>query len=188
MKPQIILGIDPGPVRTAWVLIHGSGEAVRLLDCDWQENIDAKRNAFRALSLHADQGREAVFCEDIQSYGLAVGETVFMTARWVGRLWEYYESFNIPFTRITEPKVKLHLCGQMRAKDANVRRACLDRFEASGGGSTPEIGTKGDPGPLFMFKEVSAKRKQECGKSAMEHLWSALAVALFGKETLEGVK
>jgi len=178
---MVILGIDPGPTRTAWVLIHGVGDSVKLLDCDWCENHNAK---FQMQRVAPGSSSVKVFCEDIQSYGLAVGESVFMTARWVGRFWEMFEG-EAPFTRITEPKVKLHLCGVMRAKDTHVRRATLDRFEQSGGGSTPEIGTKGNPGPLFQFKEVSAARKQECGKSAMEHLWSALAVAIYGKETLE---
>jgi hypothetical protein len=53
----------------------------------------------------------------------------------------------------------------MRAKDANVRQAILDRF----GGKDKAIGKKGCYGPLRSIKS---------------HLWSALAIALFVQDTM----
>jgi len=40
--------------------------------------------------------------------------------------------------------VKMHLCGQARAKDANIRQALIDRF-----GGAAAIGRKAAPGPLY---------------------------------------
>ena len=67
--------------------------------------------------------------------------------------------------------VKLHLCKDSRAKDANIRQALLDRFPATGGGKTPQIGTKAQPGPLYGIKS---------------HLWAALGVAVTFADKQEG--
>jgi hypothetical protein len=180
-KITTVTGIDPGPERTAVVQVQ-KGRMYELCGAAWVENEILSNTKMPVTgTAHGVQ----IFCEDVQCYGMPVGETVFMTCRWIGRLWERAENYGIPFTRVTEPKVKLHLCGQMRAKDPHVRRATMDRFERTGGGSDPEIGTKSQPGPLYLFKEVSATCKKETGKSAMPHLWSALAVAVYGIETLE---
>jgi hypothetical protein len=48
----------------------------------------------------------------------------------------------------------------MRAKDANIRQALIDRFGA--------VGTKKMPGPLF---------------GVSSHYWAALAVAVYAAET-----
>ena len=66
----------------------------------------------------------------------------------------------------------MHLCGNNSAKDSNVRQALIDRFPRSGGGKTPQIGTKGDPGPLYGIK------KDE---------WAALGVAITTLETWDNL-
>jgi len=155
-----VLALDPGPEKTAWVLYHPE---MRFAEggCEvlGSENQDVNRQ-LRALIDHADR----VVCEGIQSYGMPVGRTTFDTAMWIGRYQEYAEMvIGIEFEILYNPEVRLHLCRSSRAKDAHVRRALLDRYPETGGGATPQIGTKKLPGPLFGFKE---------------HMWSALAVAV----------
>jgi hypothetical protein len=54
--------------------------------------------------------------------------------------------------------VKLALCGDSRAKDANIRQALIDRF-----GGSAAVGRKAAPGPLYgIHRDV----------------WSALAIAV----------
>ena len=53
----------------------------------------------------------------------------------------------------------MRLCNSMRAKDANVRQAILDRF----GGKAAAIGRKRQPGPLYGIAG---------------DLWAALAVGI----------
>ena len=89
--------------------------------------------------------------------GMPASNELFATVEWVGVFRAAWGSR--PFHHVARPDVKLHLCGQARAKDANVRAAILDRF----GGKDAAVGRKATPGPLY---EVSS------------HAWAALAVAL----------
>ncbi len=94
----------------------------------------------------------------IASYGMPVGAEVFDTCVAIGRfvqLWGDDKALTLVFRR----EVKLHLCGQARAKDGNVRQALLDRF----GGKATAVGRKVTPGPLYGFAGDT---------------WQALAVAV----------
>jgi hypothetical protein len=65
-----------------------------------------------------------------------------------------------PDCRHAVDPVKMHLCGNTRAKDGNIRQALLDRF---GPGKAIACGTKKQPGPLYgVSKDV----------------WQALALAV----------
>lgn len=61
--------------------------------------------------------------------------------------------------RIFRRDIKLHLCNSVRAKDANIRQALIDRY----GGKEKAIGKKKSPGPLYGIKS---------------HMWAALALAV----------
>lgn len=92
--------------------------------------------------------------EMIASYGMAVGREVFETCVWIGRFlqtWRKPEAVKLVYRK----DVKLHLCGNTRAKDPNVRQALLDKVGPQG--------TKKIPGPTYGVKS---------------HAWSALAVAV----------
>jgi hypothetical protein len=106
--------------------------------------------------------RATVYCEMIASYGMAVGASVFETCVWIGRFrqaaWRN-DNFEFVFRR----DIKLHLCNSARAKDANVRQALIDRLGPQG--------TKKSPGPTYGVKS---------------HEWAALAVAVYGWDTIFG--
>jgi hypothetical protein len=103
----------------------------------------------------------------IASYGMAVGREVFETCVWIGR---FTQAWHAPAAveLVYRQDVKLHLCGNPRARDANIRQALLDLFPRAGGGKTPQIGTKAKPGPLY---------------GVSSHAWPALAVAITALET-----
>lgn len=149
----MVLALDPGPDRTAYVLFDARDSHV--CECGHVDNADILSMIFWGKS------DVPVACETIQSYGMAVGESTFETAFWIGRYWQMAVSVERPFHRVKRSDVKLHLCHSSRAKDANVRQALLDMF--SGPGGRPAVGTKKSPGPLY-------------GVSG--HAWSALAVAV----------
>jgi hypothetical protein len=96
---------------------------------------------------------------------------VFETAEWSGRIREIcgqHYQFWISTYRVYRRDVKLHLCGNPRAKDSNIRQAIIDRYPATGGGKVPQIGTTKEQGPLFGFSKDR---------------WAALGVALTLAET-----
>jgi hypothetical protein len=143
-----VLAIDPGNERSAYMLYDG----VRPIRFGIVDN-----DVMLAQLGNADDPRLVLAVEMIASYGMPVGREVFETCLWIGR---YIQAWQGPHVLIYRKDVKLHLCGQARAKDANIRAALLDRF---GPGKDKAIGTKRAPGPLY-------------GVSA--DVWSALAIAV----------
>ena len=108
------------------------------------------------------RGASTLAVEMIASYGMPVGKEVFETCLWIGRFvqaWHAPELVKLVYRK----DVKMHICGTTKAKDGNVRQAIIDLYPASGGGATPQIGTKAQPGPLY---------------GVSSHAWSAIGVAL----------
>lgn len=157
-----VLAIDPGNRNSGWVVMSGrefiAGNAS-----------EANEDMFDVIKSHGVGDGCCVVCEWIQSYGMPVGKEVFETCWWVGRFAQYAHMHATPFTRVFRKDVKMHLCGQAKAKDANVRMAILDLYPASGGGKTPQIGTKSQPGPL---------------RGVTSHMWPAVGLALTFQESV----
>jgi hypothetical protein len=112
-------------------------------------NIDV----LRTLQLCGSRYRH-IAIEMVASYGMPVGREVFETCVWIGRFQQAYpspEAVKLIYRR----DVKLHLCGNSRAKDANIRQALIDKLGP--------VGTKAAPGPLYGVRS---------------HAWAAVAVAV----------
>jgi hypothetical protein len=156
-----ILAIDPGSTQSGWCFYDGncvleSGVATNAAMIDMLQMCTADR----------------LCIEMIASYGMAVGREVFETCVWIGRFqqaWHSPDAVELLYRR----DVKLHLCGTTKAKDPNVRQALLDLFPPTGGGKTPQIGTKKQPGPLY---------------GVSSHAWPALGVAITAAAKLRALK
>lgn len=147
------LAIDPGPVESGWCLMVGNHvmQSGVLPNAEVLDLLTGSESKFAALAI-----------EMIASYGMPVGREVFETCVWIGRFvqaWHDPEAVRLVYRK----DVKMHLCGTTKAKDGNVRQAIIDLYPASGGGSTPQIGTKAKPGPLY---------------GVSSHAWPAIGVAL----------
>lgn len=154
-----VLAIDPGNTHSGYVIYEPDQKRIHVAD-------KVENNYLRhRITSHYRGATDHLAIEMIASYGMAVGKSVFDTCVWIGR---YIEAYQFDHTRIYRNEVKMHLCGQSRAKDGNIRQALIDRFPATGGGSIPQIGTKKEPGPLY-------------GMSGDK--WAALAVAITYAET-----
>jgi hypothetical protein len=163
-----ILALDPGPEQTGWVLFDG--ESVR--DCGVMKNADMlSRVQAPWLPWPTPSDRPELAIEMIASYGMPVGREVFETCVWIGRFvqaWHSPDAVRLVYRR----DVKLHLCGSSKAKDPNVRQALLDLFPRTGGGATPQVGTKSQPGPLY---------------GVSTHAWPALGVAITALHQMEAL-
>lgn len=146
-----ILAIDPGNTHSAFVNFRDGKPA----NFGKQTNEDI----LGLVGSLANYGTTLVI-EMIASYGMPVGAEVFDTCVWIGRFFQEWTNRTMgPAELLFRREVKLHLCGQPRAKDANIRQALIDRY----GGKDKAIGKKHSPGPLY-------------GISA--DVWSALAIAV----------
>lgn len=149
----MILAVDPGNIESAYVIVEndlskviekGKIDNIDLLDLllFWQEKYEWKIDYFAI--------------EGIQSYGMAVGKSVFETCYFIGRLIEAGKrDLEIKHTMIYRMEEKMCLCHSTKAKDSNIRQALIDRFG--------EVGTKKNPGYFFGFKS---------------DIWSAMSVAV----------
>lgn len=151
---MIILALDPGSAQsgvvgfdasTRVVMFHAIAENTRILEY------------IRA----GTYGCDVLVYEAIASYGMPVGREVFDTVLFSGRCIEAWHPK--PSHPLERREVKSFLCGSMKAKDANVRAALLDRF-----GGSAAIGKKASPGPLHGLRA---------------HEFAALAVAVVWADT-----
>ena len=141
-----ILAIDPGSSQSAWLQYDGTRPGA----------FGITTNDMLVRALRTGRLPDAVVIEKIESYGMAVGAEVFDTVLWAGRFAE--AAHRVPVVMLPRRAVKLALCGDSRAKDANIRQALIDRF-----GGSAAVGRKAAPGPLFGISR---------------DVWSALAIAV----------
>jgi len=142
-----ILAIDPGNVQSAFVLWDGE----KIIHFAKVENEYLKSQLFCS-----NEEYDICAIEMVASYGMSVGQTIFDTCVWVGRFYENAHNVNLVFRK----DVKMHLCGQTRAKDSNIIQALKDRFG--------EKGTKKNPGLTYgLSKDV----------------WQAFALAVYFYDT-----
>jgi len=150
---RVILAIDPGPVRSAWLVYAPELERPETFAIETNEELLARLHAVRPAV-------GAVVIEKVESFGMSVGAEVFETVFWSGRFAEAVLSRPSPpaLVRLGRMAVKFHLCQTAKAKDANIRQALIDRF-----GGASAIGRKAKPGPLY---------------GVAHDVWSALAIAV----------
>ena len=149
----MLLAIDPGPTHSALVLYDAD---VKLCSHYRTANVWI-RSFLRTYDAAKD---DVLVVEKIASYGMPVGAEVFQTCVESGRFWQEWTRRDLLAYWMTRQDVKLAICGQARAKDANVRQALIDRF----GG--PDAIRK--DGPLYKVAGDS---------------WSALAIAVAWTDT-----
>lgn len=157
IRPDLFVAIDPGCTESAYLIFdREAGRPDLFAKVPNAELLDFCRRATMPLVI-----------ERVASYGLAVGQEVFDTVEWAGRFREAAEGNGNPVTTIFRKEIKLHLCGNTRAKDPNIRAALIDRF----GGKDAAIGRKAAKGPLYGVRA---------------DIWSALAIAVAYADRMRG--
>ena len=153
-----VIAIDPGTTQSAVVTYDSSTKRI-------MGHYKADNHKIESAMSNHEVTKYQVVIEQIEGYGMAVGKEVFETCYWSGRFAAVYDRVCGPgklAQRLPRRDVKLHLCGQSRAKDKNIIIALVDRFDPDRKFGAYGKGTKKNLGPLFGF-------------AADE--WSALAIA-----------
>ncbi len=153
-----VLGIDPGPVESAYVLWDGKkiltkGKVANDMMLGLVRlGIQRGDEVFKDGKWHGEDWWIGI--EMIASYGAPVGQETFETCVMIGRMIEASGAPN-SVTRVTRKEIGKHLCNDGRTKDPIIRQRLLDLVGPQG--------TKANPGPTYgVSKDV----------------WSALAVAI----------
>lgn len=165
-----ILAIDPGNTHSGWVIIDSHTR--RPLQ------IDKSPNELVLDHCYGDLQWDTAVIEMIASYGMAVGREVFDTCIWIGRFTEAIKThteiykpnktLDQALTYTVRQTVKLHHCHTIKAKDANIIQALIDRFTP--GQPNRGKGTKANPGWFYGFKA---------------DIWQAYALAVQHADQLE---
>ena len=160
---QIVFGIDPGSEQTAIVAVSKSltgspsGRGGVWTPNGTSPGILPNAEVYKWCR-YALPG--IVGIERARSYGMRVGASVFETCEWAGAFYQRLQEAGVDVVWVDRIAVKMHMCHDSRAKDADIRQALIDQF---GGSREKAIGTKAKPGPLYGIKK---------------DMWSALGVAL----------
>ena len=141
------IAIDPGNTDSAFILFSDK----TIIDKGKVENTFLKKIIW-------DHSPDFAVIEMIASYGMAVGKSVFETCLFIGQLQQLIgmDKHQLVYRK----DIKMHLCGSMRAKDANIRQALIDRY--------------GSPG---------TKKEQGGTYGISKDVWSALAVMTYYIDT-----
>ena len=146
-----ILAIDPGTTESGVVIWDGT-------HIDAFGKIDNEE-----MFLWLEPGKHDVaVIEQVKSYGMSVGQSVFDTVFWAGKFYDRLtHTHGIPTEMMPRMDVKMHLCHSPRAKDTNIKQALIDRFAPN----TPNHGKgkKASPGFFYGFKS---------------DIWAAMALAV----------
>ena len=166
-----LLAIDPAPTKSGIVGLqiercqHGAAPKVLFAaivdNLTWQFITVPQRKWWNDYQLSRFFEYDHLAIEMVRNYGKIAGDSLFETAKWVGCFEQAWRPR--PFTELYRPAIKLALCQTARCGDPQVRSAIIDRYPKTGGGKTPAVGTKKQPGPLYGIHD---------------DLWAALAVGI----------
>lgn len=145
----MILAIDPGNVESGYALLDinlkpiekGKVKNEVLLE-------DIRMDRFWYNSPQDEEDHIAI--EMIASYGMPVGIEVFETCVWIGRFIQAIGN-GIEPRFIYRKDEKMNLCTSMKANDATIKQALVDRFAA--GQKNYGKGTKKEPGWFYGFSK-----------------------------------
>ena len=134
MKNEKFISIDPGTEKSAFAIF---GNGLELMEFGKKENSEI-------LEIIRKSDAEILAIEAVASYGMPVGAEVFETCYFIGMAMEAAFKTNKKVCKIYRKDEKLNLCGSLKANDATIRQALIDRF----GGK----GTKKNPGYFYGVK------------------------------------
>lgn len=145
----MILAIDPGNIESGYVLLDMDLKPIEkgkvsneilleqiIYDKFWYDS--------------SEDEEDYIAIEKIASYGMPVGAEVFDTCIWIGRFVQAIPN-GIQPQFIFRKDEKMNLCQSMKANDATIKQALVDRFAP--GEKNYGKGTKKEPGWFYGFSK-----------------------------------
>ncbi|OOM17171.1 hypothetical protein CLSAB_18910 [Clostridium saccharobutylicum] len=153
----MILAIDPGNIESGYVFTN---DDLSVIEKGKIVNEEMLKKISELFLTYGHKIKIAI--EMIASYGMSVGVEVFETCLWIGRFIQeiFIETQKEPIL-IYRKDEKMNLCQSMKANDATIKRALVDRFAP--GQKNYGKGTKKAPGFFYGFSK---------------DMWAAMAVAV----------
>lgn len=150
-----LLALDVGTVESGYAIMELPGENDIVL------HEFGKIDNERLLQVVKEKNYDEMAYEQFRCYGMAVGESTIESIIWNGRYIQSVLDRGFPVHAVFRQDEKINLCHSMKAKDANIRQALIDRFAKKD--RKNGRGTKKDPD---VFYGVS------------KDVWSAVAVGV----------
>ena len=161
-----VFAIDPGNIESGYCLVEYKGDKItKILESGKVENNELLYGLFRTYGMRYHDDPPQLAIELIESYGMAVGRTVFDTCIWTGRFIQRVMdkkdvSAKVEVNFITRREEKLEICKSVKANDSNIRRQLIDLYAQHDFQNGK--GTKRDKDFFYGFKA---------------DMWAAFAVA-----------
>lgn len=154
----MILSIDPGNTYTAYTIIDEDRGLLPVQIGKIENN-----ELLQLFKQDVFQKVDFIAIEMVACYGMAVGATIFDTCVWIGRYMQLFcdSVGSNKITFIYRKDEKMELCGSMKAKDANITQALIDRF-------APNTSNKGK----------GSKKNQGWFYGFAKDIWAAYAVGV----------
>ena len=162
---DLIFAIDPGNTESGYALVYiPEFKLVNFGKIKNKELLSMIENM-----TFVDTNVDSVAIEMVGCYGMPVGKDVFDTCVWIGIFTHALSDENVNY--IYRRDEKMHLCGDMRAKDSNIRQALINRY------------AKHD------FKQgKGTKKNPDVFYGVSKDVWQAIAVAITHWEISQGIK
>lgn len=156
-----LMAIDPGNKESAYVILklygiykpdgtlayEDSNVHIQLFGKEANAHVTERLEAFAFDGANDDY----LAIERMESMGMPVGYEVFETCEWIGRYTQLAEGYGLKTDYVCRTEEKITLCGNKKAKDANIRQALIDRFAIFDFKSGK--GTKAKPDVFYGFKD-----------------------------------
>ena len=124
---------------------------VKFAKVDNQEMAEILESIITHSLVSAEVEEIHIVIEHLENYGMAIGRTTFETAYFIGRLTEICNRYDLKTNRIYRHEEKNYICHSVKANDATIKRALIDRFAKN-----PEKncgkGSKKEPDYFYGFK------------------------------------
>jgi hypothetical protein len=157
-----ILGIDPGPKESGYVIWDGARAEAGTMENEALRHYLVKGHRLTALAI-----------ERIRGYGQVAGNDTYETCEWIGRFDISAREAGIPIVKLIPRKdIKNHLCGNTTTNDTYIRQALIDKLED------------------LQYVKYNKKGNKDVIKGGRlfgisGHGWAALAVAVTCADTME---